>query len=319
TAAEFADDLEALLVREPMSPTGGTLAAYLRQSFGEERYTQKTRIPTLSRMSQSGIPVPVMPDTSSSGSSPGYSVATPPPASEGQTSVVSPVSVTGIPAVGAPARRWGLVVGVAATFLLLAGGAFVVGRNVGTTPPSPVVQTPPPSANPTPPPSPVVTPDPAAPSTAPAGTVAQTAVAEAQPATQLPPPTQETLAAVPAAVASPPAEETESPAPVKEPARTAKTRVTLEAGDIQRVVARGRARIMSCFDQYKRELPSDQGEVQVRFTIFSSGRTEASIQGPLATQPVGRCLEKQVERLRFPAHRDKEVTVVQPFGYRVTR
>jgi len=107
---------------------------------------------------------------------------------------------------------------------------------------------------------------------------------------------------------------------VKEPVRTTKARVvTLEAGDIQRVVSRGQARIMTCFDQYKRELPSDAGEVKVLLTIFSSGRTNAATQGPLAKQPVGQCLEKQVERLRFPAHRDKEVTVVMPFAYRVTR
>jgi hypothetical protein len=85
------------------------------------------------------------------------------------------------------------------------------------------------------------------------------------------------------------------------------------------VVSRNRARIMTCFEQFKRDLPSDRGEVQVRFTIYSSGRPDAATQGPLASQPVGKCLEKQVERLRFPAHKDKEVTVVLPFGYRVTR
>jgi serine/threonine-protein kinase len=84
-------------------------------------------------------------------------------------------------------------------------------------------------------------------------------------------------------------------------------------------VAKGQARIMSCFDQHKSSLTSDSGEVRVRLTIYSSGRTKAETQGPLASTPVGKCLERQVQRLRFPAHRDKELTVYLPFGYRVTR
>ncbi len=297
TAAEFAQDLEALLAREPVSPTGSTLAAYLRQSFGEERYTQKTRIPTLSKMSLSGIPVPGVNNGSNSGISPAMSAGT-----EGRTGVVAAPSGTSIPVyVEEPRSRKGLVVGgiVAACLMLVAGGAFVMGRKLGT-----------------PAPNPVATPDTAASSPVPAPAVTPTALAEAPPKQPAQPPTQETPAAVAASPVTPPAE---APAPVKEPVRTTKARVTLDAGDIQRVVARGQARIMTCFEQYKRDLPSDAGEVKVLLSIFSSGRTNAVTQGPLAKQPVGQCLEKQVERLRFPAHRDQEVTVVMPFAYRVTR
>ncbi|WP_309891178.1 protein kinase domain-containing protein [Archangium sp.] len=291
TAGEFADALEALLARESDRPTGSSLAAYLRQSFGEERYTQKTRIPTLTKLSQSGIAIPVMNGAA---------------ASEGRTSVVPSPSGTGIPVYVEEPRgsRKGLVVGLVATFLLLAGGAFVAGRNVGT-PPAP---------------NPVATPAPPAPSTAPAPApaVAPTAVAEAQqPPAQ--PSTQETPAAAVESAVTPPPEVPEVAAPVKTPVRTTKARVTLEAGDIQRVVSKGQSRISTCFEQYKRDLPADEGEVKVLLSIFSSGRTNAVTQGPLAKQPVGRCLEKQVERLRFPAHLDKEVTVVMPFAYRVTR
>ncbi|HEX8433915.1 protein kinase domain-containing protein [Archangium sp.] len=318
TAAEFANDLESLLAMESPSPTSATLAAYLRQSFGEERYTQKTRIPTLSRLSQSGIPVVV----TGAGSSPllPMATATRAAATEGRTSVVPSPSGTGIPTVPAPSRR-GLVLGVVAGCLVLAGGAFVVGRKLGTTPEAvapptspPVVAVAPPPSNPTPEPS-TVAPQGTSPGTEAAGAVAPGAVAEAA---QVPPPAQQDVASTPEAVAPPEAQLEPTPG-VKEPVRTTKARVTLEAGDIQRVVSRSRARIMTCFEQFKRDLPADQGEVQVRFTIYSSGRPDASTQGPLATQPVGKCLEKQVERLRFPAHKDKEVTVVLPFGYRVTR
>jgi serine/threonine-protein kinase len=99
---------------------------------------------------------------------------------------------------------------------------------------------------------------------------------------------------------------------------TSKKLVTLGLEDIQRVVSRGRARITSCFEHYKTDLPATQGEVQVQLTIVSSGKVHAGTRGPLASTGVGRCLEAQAERLRFPAHRDQEVTVVMPFSWRVT-
>lgn len=308
TAAEFADDLEHLLSREPQRTTGAQLAAYLRSSFGEERYAEKTRIPTITTLQQAGLSVPVtIPGASlmPSGSMPSVS-------SEARTGVVPPQPGTNGAMAGARRGR-GIVLGVVASCLLLAGGAFVVGRKVGTAPaepvaqpaPQPVVQTAPPPT-PEPPPAPT----PASPEAASPGG----AVAGASPSAQEPPPAQTALAAAPEPAEAPSAE----PPPSKTAARTVK-RVTLEAADIQRVVSRNRARIMSCFEQYKRDLPADEGQVQVRFTIFSSGKAAADTQGPLAARPVGKCLEKQVERLRFPAHKDKEVTVVLPFGYRVTR
>jgi hypothetical protein len=104
-------------------------------------------------------------------------------------------------------------------------------------------------------------------------------------AAEAPPSAQpQTPAAVPEAAPVQP-----EPSVAKTPSRTTK-RVTLGAADIQRVVSRNQKRIMTCFDQFK-----------------------------LASKPVGRCLEKQLERLRFPVHRDKEISVVLPVAYRVTR
>jgi serine/threonine protein kinase len=296
TAMEFADDLERILAEEPMAPTGATIGAYLRGSFGEERYAEKTRVPTLAMLGHSGVSVP----RSSTGSSGPRSVATPP--TDGKTDVVPSPPGTHSSPVGASRKR-GLVLGLMATCLLLAGGAFVMGRNVGN-PPAPVAQpvSPPSVVEATPPPS---TPTPAA--------EAPSAVAEARPTTELQPPPPEAPAPEPEAAVVEPA-----PPVVKEQARPAK-RVTLGAATVQRVVSRNQERIMTCFEQYKRDLPSNEGLVQVHLSIYASGKASASMDGPLAGKLVGRCLKKQVERLRFPAHKDKEVTVVLPFKYRVTR
>ncbi|ATB31733.1 protein kinase domain-containing protein [Melittangium boletus] len=99
----------------------------------------------------------------------------------------------------------------------------------------------------------------------------------------------------------------------------ASARVSLEAADIQRVLARHRARVSPCFERHKDDLPTDEGDVRVRFTIHASGKAEPVTEGPLADRPLARCLESRLRRLRFPAHRGGSVSVVLPLGYRVTR
>jgi serine/threonine protein kinase len=285
TAAALADDLERLLAQEPQPPTGATLAAYLRASFGEERYTQKTRIPTLSALKQAGASLAAVRTDMSS------------PRPETLTGVISPpvrpVDMS---------RHKGLIAAVLVGVLLLAGAAFVMGRSVAS--PEPV----------------------APPGTSPAGLTGagdpDTTAEAPRPPTEEPPAPLASATVEPEASGEQTASEPDEPSKeVKAPARPARTTrpVSLEAEDIQRVVSRGRARIMSCFEQHKQALPSDAGEVQVRFTIYSSGKVKAEAQGPLASSAVGQCLERQVQALRFPAHRDQEVTVVLPFGYRVTR
>jgi serine/threonine-protein kinase len=77
---------------------------------------------------------------------------------------------------------------------------------------------------------------------------------------------------------------------------------------------------MGCFQAFKDQLPSDTGQVTVQFSILGSGKVStAEAQGPLAGTGVGKCLEQRVARLRFPAHRDKQVTLALPFEYRVAR
>jgi serine/threonine-protein kinase len=323
SAAAFADDLEELLAHEGASPTPAALAAFLRATFGEERFAQKTRIPTMTSLIQSGVAIPALTDSMISqlgparpDAAPVASVAPVTPGGAERTSVVPPPP--GTDAALRVRRRKGLwAVGVASV-LMLAGGAFVVGRSV-SQPPAPVAQ-PQPQPQPPPvveaaPPAPV-TPEPLeaqAPATSP-GTPAEAAAVQPPP-TVAPPPVETAVAPTP--VAQPP-----EPAPVEPPVRTA-TRssrpVTLEIADIQRTVNRGRTSIKTCFEQHKADLPADSGEVRVRFTIYGTGKVKADAQGPLASAAVGQCLEKKVERLRFPQHRDKEVTVEMSFDYRVQR
>ncbi|MHB8875918.1 MAG: protein kinase domain-containing protein [Myxococcaceae bacterium] len=92
--------------------------------------------------------------------------------------------------------------------------------------------------------------------------------------------------------------------------------VQLTIADIQKIVRRGSGAITRCFEEHKEDLPGDKGQVSVTFTIVSSGKVSAAASD-LGGKPVGRCLEAQVKALRFPAHRDKEVSLTLPFAYQV--
>lgn len=371
TAEAFAEDLEAFL-GENLSASGNSqLGAFLRGHFGEERFTERTRIPTLATLTAThgteGSPVQVpageKPATDVYGRRPlgAEALAAMAPVRPSQSVVAAgvgavpagpqvptqAVSMGTLPAAG---RRWRTVgIGVAGA-LLLAGAAVVGYAGVQRVQASPSLVQPgeAPSGQAAP------APGTAGGETAGSGGVAVTgtpssagdsagtalaaggapgpgtAVAGAPPGTSV----GDTAASVQgggntaaaplvAAAASAAAgsetadEEAASPGRKPEP-RSTKKLVTLGIEDIQRVVSRGRARITSCFERFKTDLPSSQGEVQVQLTIASSGKVQAGTRGALASTGVGRCLEAQAERLRFPAHRDQEVTVVMPFSWRVT-
>ncbi|WP_050989182.1 protein kinase domain-containing protein [Corallococcus macrosporus] len=334
TAEAFADALEAFLA-EHLSGSGALqLGAFLKGHFGEERFTERTRIPTLATLAATyGSSPEGAPGAAPGGESHGtnlYGVL----ARDGDaTSAQRPgmsmrPSSPGIPAHAAAARapappepataagprRWRtLAVGLAGGLLLSAVG--IVGYQQWVTTPAsvslapasaPGVEAAAPEGAAAPPAEPVAN--------GAGGDVAATA-------------SPEPLAEADAAALAGAAEEVESAADEErsgaEPVRTkkgaAQKRVTLGIDDVQRVVSRGRARITTCFERYKADLPSSQGEVQVELTIVSSGKVRAGTRGPLASTGVGRCLEAQAERLRFPQHRDQEVTVVMPFSWRVTQ
>ncbi len=300
TAADFADALEhGLRGRVPVA-SHKELAEYLRVQFGDERFALKTRVPTLStlktQLAHQGTLPPAQPVVlATSGVFPAYQPSAQRPSSP-QMAAVPGVAPQGVEA-RAP-RRLGLILGGAgAALLLLAGGGFLAWRGF-SKPPEPVAVapempvTPPPVI---PPPAPVVaTPPPVVPT----------------PVEPTPP--------TPPVVPTTPAVEPDDKLPANP--KTVKPKpVTLSIGDVERVVAKGRARIASCFERYKGDLPTDTGVVRVQLSIASSGKVKATTQGPLASKPVGQCLESQAERLRFPAHRDQEVNVVLPFDYTVKR
>jgi serine/threonine protein kinase len=311
TAADFADAIEHSAKGKVPMATHKELAEYLRSQFGEERYATKTRVPTLatltSQSTQSGSQPPQHVVFASSGSFP----AIPSPAPQR----ISATSIVGPPQGVQPAsskRRSGLLVGVVAGVVLLAGGGFAAWQ-VLSKPSPPVV------ATPTPPEAPV-TPPPVAPSPAetPLAAVAAATPAETPPSATSPTPGTAEPTQAGTAPANP-AVDPAVPAAVTTSKAGKPRLVTLGIDDIERVVSRGRSRIASCFEKYKQDLPADTGVVRVQLAIAGSGKVKATTQGPLASKPVGQCLESQAERLRFPAHRDQEVNVVLPFDYTVTR
>ncbi|QDF03459.1 protein kinase domain-containing protein [Myxococcus xanthus] len=343
TAEAFADALETFL-SEHLSGSGAMpLGAFLKGHFGEERFTERSRIPTLATLTatyggaaagaQGQAPgaethgtnlygVLAREGDATSAQRPGMSMRPSSPgvpahgsASRGPTSPE--------PATTAGGRRWRtLAVGLAGGLMLAAAG--IVGyRQWVTTPAS--VSLVPATAHVVE----AVAPEDAA---AQAGSlpeaVANGAGGDVAVTDSAPPPvdaadateTDEAGLAGAASDVEPDAdEEVADAAPVRSKKASSQKRVTLGIDDVQRVVSRGRARITTCFERYKADLPSSQGEVQVQLTIVSSGKVRAGTRGPLASSGVGRCLEAQAERLRFPPHRDQEVTVVMPFSWRVTQ
>ncbi|NVJ08416.1 protein kinase [Myxococcus sp. AM001] len=334
TAEAFADALETFL-SEHLSGSGAMpLGAFLKGHFGEERFTERSRIPTLATLTatygsaaegaqaQGAEPqgtnlygVLARDGDATSAQRPGMSMR---PSSPGVPAhgAASRGPASPEPATTAGGRRWRtLAVGLAGGLLLAAAG--IVGyRQWVTTPASvslvpataPIVEAvaPPVEA--------------AAQAGSPTESVTNGAGGAVAAPEQAPPePTEAGLAGAASDAAPEADEEVADPAPVRSKKASSQKRVTLGIDDVQRVVSRGRARITTCFERYKADLPSSQGEVQVQLTIVSSGKVRAGTRGPLASSGVGRCLEAQAERLRFPPHRDQEVTVVMPFSWRVTQ
>jgi serine/threonine protein kinase len=325
TASEFADALEHCTEGTLPMATNKELAEYMRMQFGDERFTVKTRVPTLAtlkamstQMGASQAEQPVV--FARSGVFPAVEApALEPQLPDSSTSVVPPPSNPAAAMVEGPTavrpRRLGVIALIVSGVLAVVLGGFV-GWLTLSKPPQPV------AVAPTPTPAPPVEPPPVAPTPTqpdPALTaVAPTADPTATGTVAAPPP--ETAPVNPPTGTEPTSTAPDEQAPPKPTAKTPKPRVvTLGLAEVERVVAKGRSRIATCFERYKADLPSNTGVVRVQLSIASSGKVKATTQGPLATKTVGQCLETQAEKLRFPVHRDQEVNVVLPFDYTVTR
>ncbi|RKH76771.1 serine/threonine protein kinase [Corallococcus sp. AB045] len=346
TADEFADALEAFAAEfQGGAASAPTLGTFLRNHFGEERVTEKTRIPTLATLTAARPTDPefaaISPPVAGAGTHT-YGQQVSRPSSTGVRALTSqnkaapvqalapePGVVQSAPVAKPASRRWLLGV-VGGLGLVAAGVAFVVARPGGTatnvTPPPPAQQAVAPVANGTPA-------APAQGSQAPeqqaaagmqgqgAPTGAQDQGPEGTAPGAVPDDTPGGDAVATSVTDSRPvddgAEDTSHRKGGKKPA--VKEPVSLGIDDIQRVVSGGRSKITGCFERYKSDLPAASGEVQVELTIVSSGKVRAGTRGPLASTAVGRCLETQAQSLRFPVHRDQEVTVLMPFSWKVTQ
>ncbi|MBN9687339.1 MULTISPECIES: protein kinase domain-containing protein [unclassified Corallococcus] len=332
TAEDFAVALEAFASDfQGGAASAPALGTFLRNHFGEERVTEKTRIPTMATLTAARPTDPEFAAIANSGTNTyGQQVAR--PSSTGvrtltsqnkaapvQAQAPAPEVVPSAPPVKPASRRWLLGV-VGGLGLVAAGVAFVVARPGGgaanVTPPPPVQQAIAPA-------TPAGTQAPAVAAQGTQGTPAQgpegTSPGDVQGTVRDDTPGGDAVAT--SVTDSPPvddgAEDTPHRKVTKRPA--AKEPVTLGIDDIQRVVSGGRSKITGCFERYKSDLPAASGEVQVELTIVSSGKVRAGTRGPLASTPVGRCLEAQAQSLRFPVHRDQEVTVLMPFSWKVTQ
>ncbi|QSQ17389.1 protein kinase domain-containing protein [Myxococcus landrumensis] len=340
TAEAFAQDLEAFLGEHYSGSGTQQLGPFLRSHFGDERFTERTRIPTLASLSAALGVVTQATGLMEAGTN---VVGAPASLGAGQTAPTaqawgthSPASSSGLvpavpktpatenapppePLTTARSRSWRpMVVGLAAGLVLAGGGLVGYRKFAAPEPMRDTVATPLVSSGSVEvaPPGEVRAQDPvpAIPSEQPvvaAGSVPETA------AGMNPPVTGGDTAPVDAVVAQAPVPEkgTEDDEVKSLKPTPQKKRVTLGMGDIRRVVQKGSSRISSCFTRNREELPASEGQIQVEFSIASTGKVQASVGGPWAGTKVGRCVEAEAERLRFPAHRDEEVNVLVPFAW----
>ena len=92
--------------------------------------------------------------------------------------------------------------------------------------------------------------------------------------------------------------------------------VTLTPALIMKVVRQHTSAVSRCFEQNKEDLPSESGQLSVNFTINGSGKV-SSAKSQLSDEKVGKCVEQVVSAMRFPKHKDKEVSLTLPFSYQV--
>jgi serine/threonine-protein kinase len=268
------------------------IGSFLRQLFGEERLTGKTRIPTLASMAAAGIDVPGFsnPHAPKTEAAPAPALASAGAnAGEGATSLVPPPTAA---EVASSSKAMVRGAALAALVMVAMVGAFLgvqaFLKPSVATPPAP-------------------------------GTAAVTPVAlpvgpgggtENQPPKgpdeQVPAPIGST-AVVPI------------PTPMREPRPEKKIRLT--AGIIEEYVNKNTSNIMKCPEVHRAELDDrtgDQLKFSVTFTIVSSGRvSNAELAGDIAGSRLARCFEGKIRNIKFPAHLDQEVTLTQPFTFNV--
>ncbi len=285
SAAELAQDIEQYLRATTSVSNGKALGQYMVEFFGDERVQSKTRIDTLDELrTRAGI-LPNAAPTLTELPVVLTGITTRPNNGEQGTSTVMPKSVVewrrkrtrvmSLSVVGA------LAVGIIGTALALKPW---VKDPVGPPDPTTVVAD--------------AGPQVAEPPTVDAGN----AVAVAEPVDAGPPVVVAPVAEVDAGV------QVKKPPVVLQP-------VVLTNSMILGVVKKNAGLVYKCFEQFKDDLPEDQGVIEVTFTIGSSGKV-INATSAMANKGVGKCVEERMRALKFPAHVDKQVTATLPLQYK---
>jgi serine/threonine-protein kinase len=115
-------------------------------------------------------------------------------------------------------------------------------------------------------------------------------------------------------------------APAERPRRSSRPRfmpssqgpARLGGQGLQAVVARAQPRFSACFRTHAAALSTATGQATVELVVTSSGKvSSASASLPAVSAPaLGRCLELEALRLRFPRHPDREIRFSFPLVYR---
>jgi serine/threonine-protein kinase len=130
--------------------------------------------------------------------------------------------------------------------------------------------------------------------------------------------------AVDAAAAFPPAVDASTPPPVKDasdganvdPRPKPKPR-KLTVADIERTFNKHMGALNACGAQHRAVLPA--GGVKIALVIGSDGTVKNAVLAPTSIQGTGldSCLSKIVARMRFPAHKDAEMSVTVPLQFQI--
>jgi serine/threonine-protein kinase len=281
SAAQLGAALQDVIARHTPTPSNGDLAGFLAMLFGNHRRDERSRIPTLARLSLEAVVTPV---ASPAVTSLETLTGTPSEAEEARTSVSGAVPRTQL---GRRRLRWLRTWAAAAGvgLLLMAAGAWLAVRALPRRPaPAPTLAAAPP------PPAP--TPEPPVPPTA-----------QAQPAP----------AGRSGAATAPTRARLARPAGAK-PGVLA----PLGAGTLGTVVAKAQPRFTACMKQHASALPAADGQLRIEIAVNSSGAVSAARADfqKFEAPALAGCLEREARRLRFPRHPDREVRFAFPLVYR---
>ena len=285
SAADFAADLERFLAATTSGSGHTGISTFMQAFFGPERVASKTRIDSLPDLSKKGWDVPGYVNPTSPKTDPSHTPPGPRPQnnSEGPTkAIASPPTTAG----GSAQPRRGMV-GIAALFLgavVVAGGSAMVAVWAVKQGRNDVVT----------PPVPVA--------------VVADAGAEVVPV--------DAGAAQVAVVVVPDAGSSASPPlPVPGPRCPPGLKPTQI---VMRAIKDRYGELSGCFEKHKKELPSDEGKLMVKFHIAPNGRI-VQAETDLPGTKVSACVEERIKAVKVTCYNGGDATANLPLQWGVKR